>query len=274
MSSASILEMSATIDSEEHPCPFGLCDAFPSVKVLWDFSSLALDRELRPHFMPGEAIYVLVSDLSNADTMESNVDHFVRWMNSVYSSEDTCTENVSSPAHPSVILVGTHADRVVGDPLKLLNAILDRLREERCLQHIVDDKFIVDNTCVGQTQEDVSISRLQQKIISLASTLPLTKQEIPLQWFKVEKVLRCRASERFGYLTLQHFKALVKRICHFEVDEDRHELLHFLCDREAVAYYSYSTQYESGDLVFLDRQWLIHLLSFVSGKEGAMNPTG
>lgn len=270
MSSASVLEMSAAIDSEEHPCPFGLCDAFPSVteKVLWDFSSLTVDRELHPNFLPGEAIYVLVSDLSDTAGMESNLDHLVRWMNSVYSS---CTENVSSSAHPPVILVGTHADKVVGDPLKPMNAVLDRFRGEGFSPHIVDEKFIVDNTCVGQTQEDVSISRLQQKIISLASTLPLKKQEIPLQWLKVEKVLHCLASERFKYLTLQQFKPLVKRICHFEVDEDSDELLLYLCDRDVVLYFS--TTFESDRLVFLNPQWLIPLLSILSGKEGAVNTT-
>ena len=265
MASASILEKSATISSEEHPWLCGLCDAFHSVteKVLWYFSSVDLDHELHPNFMPGEAIYVFVSDLSNAASMESSLDLLVRWMKSVYSSKDTCTENVSSSAHPSVILVGTHADKVVGDPLKPFNVILDRFRGEGLLQHVVDEKFIVDNTCFGQTQEDVSISRLHQKIISLASTLPLTKQEIPLQWLKVEKVLRC--CKMLRYLTLQQFKSLVKRICHFEVDEDSHELLHFLCDCHVVTYGG--TQYESSDLVILDPQWFIHMLPFVSCKK-------
>ena len=269
MSSASILEMSATFDSEEHPFPFRCSFCSVTEKVSWNFSSLALDRELRPNYMRGESIYVLVSDLSNAAGMESNLDHLVKWMNSVYSSKETCTENVSSSTHPPVILVGTHADKVVGCPLKPLNVILDRFRGEGFLQHVVDERFFV-NTCV--TQEDVSISRLQQKIISLASTLPLSKQEIPLQWRKVEKVLCCLAREGFGYLTLQHFKSLVKRLCHFKVDEDIHELLHFLCDCDAVTYCS--TPFQSDGLVFLDRQWLIHLLSFVFDKEEAINPTG
>lgn len=261
--------MSATNDSGERPFPLGLYDAFlcGAEKVLGE--SLALHLKLHPNFMPGEAIYVLVSDLSNAASMESNLDHLVRSMTTGHYSEDTCTENVSSPAHPPVILVGTHADKVVGDSLKPLNAILDRVRREGFLPDLVDEVFIVDNTCVGQTQEDASISRLRQKIISLASTLPLTKQEIPLQWLKVEKVLHCLASEGFKYLTLQQFKSLVKRICHFEVDEDSHELLHFLCDRDAVVYFS--TTSESHSLVFLDPQWLIHLVSIVSGKEGAVN---
>ena len=273
MSSASVLEMSATIDSEEHPLLCGICHAFHPVteKVLCEFSSLALDHELPPNFMPGEAIYVLVSDLSNAASMESNLDHLVRWMNSIYSSKDTCTENVSSPSHPQVILVGTHADKVVGDPLKPLNVILDRFRGEGFLPHIVDEMFIVDTTFVGQTQEDVNISRLRQQIISLAATLPLKKQEIPLQWLKVEKVLHFLAIAGFKCLSIRQFKRLVKGICHFELEEDSHELLHFLCDRDAVQYFT--TQLESDGLVSLDPQWSIHLLSILSGKEGAVKTT-
>lgn len=273
MSSASVLEMSATIDSEELPLRCGFFHSFHSVteKVLCEFSSLALDHELPPNFMPGEAIYVLVSDLSNAASMESNLDHLVRWMNLISSSKDTCTETISSPGHPQVILVGTHADKVVGDPLKPLNVILDRFRGEGFLPHIVDEMFIVDNTCVGQTQEDVNISRLRQTIISLAPTLLLKKQEIPLQWLKVEKVLHCLAIERFKCLTLKQFKRLVKRICHFELEEDSDELLHFLCDCDTVQYFT--TQFESDDLVSLDPQWSIYLLSILSGKEGAVNTT-
>lgn len=237
--------------------------------VIWDFAGQAIYREMHPVFMSPDAVYVLVSDLSKdlfsiedrgstsqATSMErqaeSNFDHLMRWMNHVRSLR------LAGTAKTRVILVGTHADKV-DDPQKPLNAMLNCFRHGALLSNIISDNFVVDNTCTGQIQEDVNVVKLRQKIMSLAS-----RSNIPLHWLQVEKVLQCLASERYKYLTLDEYKAVVKRVCHSEVGEDSDELLHFLCARGSVLL---SNAFDS--LVFLDPQWLIRLicqiLSFVSG---------
>lgn len=231
--------------------------------VIWDFAGQAVYRDMHPVFISPEAVYLLVSDLSEdlfsiedrgstsqATSMErqaeSNFDYLMRWMNHFHSLR------LADTAKTPVILVGTHADKV-GDPQKPLN------RRRALLSNIISDDFFVDNTCSGQIQEDVNVVKLRQKIMSLAS-----RSNIPLHWLQVEKVLQCLASERYKYLTLDEYKAVVKRVCHSEVDEDSDDLLHFLCARGAVL-----LSKELDGLVFLDPQWLIRLIcqivSFVSG---------
>ena len=300
--SLSLLGMDATNDYEEPPSPFsredfflrGLCRSEDQQRsignliehilqrdnfyvdenvgpVIWDFGGQAIYREVHPVFMSRDAVYVLVSDLSKdlfstedtrstsqATSMErhaeSNFDHLMRWMDLIYSLSKTGT------AQTPVILVGTHADKV-GDPQKPLNAMLNCIGRKALLSNIICDKFFVDNTCTEQIQEDVNVVKLRQKIMSLAS-----RPNIPLQWLQVEKVLQCLASERYKYLTLEEYKAVVKRVCHSDVDEDSDKLLRFLCARGAVF-----LSKEIDGLVFLDPQWLIRLIcqiqSCVSGWE-------
>lgn len=259
--------------------------------VIWDFSGHSIFHAIHPIFMSREAVYILVSDLSKdlfsrgdigqpgqGSRMEyrdeSSLDHLMRWMDFVHSFQDASTADVSDTAQPPVILVGTHADKVVGDPWKSLNAILNSFHGKSFSSHIVDEKFVVDNTRAGQAhqQEDPNIQRLRQKIISVASTLRHTKREIPLQWLRVEKVVHGLASDGWKYVTKSQFVAIAQRICHFEVDEDSDELLNFLCDCGAVLCFNEAE--ESNSLVILDPQWLVHLfcqiVTVVSGKKEPM----
>lgn len=257
--------------------------------VIWDFSGQSLLHGMNPIFMSREAVYLLVCDLTKdlfskehtdqsarATTMQhktdSSFDHLVRWMDLVHSFQDTSAASVTSSAQPPVILVGTHADKVSGDPWNRLEAILDSFHGKQFSSHIVD-KFSVDNTRAGQAQEDPTILTLRQKIISVASSLPHTNREIPLQWLRVEKVLHSLAAKGFKYITLQQFKTVAKRVCRFQVDEDSDELLHFLCDCGAVLCFKEND--ESNSLVFLDPQWLVRLfcqiIAVVSGKKEPMN---
>ena len=257
--------------------------------VIWDFSGQSLLHGMNPVFMSREAVYLLVCDLSKdlfskertdqparATNMQhktgSCFDHLVRWMDLVHSFQDTSAGSVTSSVQPPVILVGTHADKVSGDPWNRLEAILDSFHG-KAFSSLIVDKFSVDNTRAGQAQEDPTIVRLRQKIISVASSLPHTNREIPLQWLRVEKVLHRLAGEGFKYITLQQFKEVAKRVCRFYVHEDSDELLHFLCDCGAILYFNETD--ESNSLVFLDPQWLVHLfckiITVVSGKKEPMN---
>lgn len=252
--------------------------------VIWDFSGQALFDAIHPVFMSQEAVYLLVCDLSKdlfkkEDTCvskpglpgqpnegapricsaASSLDRLMSWMDLVHSLQDPSTMNLLGSAQPPVILVGTHADKVVGDPWTGLNAILDSFHGQAFSSHIVDDKFAVENTRSGKPfpQEDPNIQRLRQTIISVASTLPHIKREIPLQWLHVEKELRRMAHNGFKHLTKAHFKSIAETICHFEVEEDSEELLHFLCDCGAVLCFNETSC--SGGLIVLDPQWLIRV---------------
>ena len=261
--------------------------------VIWDFAGQSLYHAIHPIFMSREAVYLLVSDLSKdlfqrADSHvkqsdqpvdmsnrgESSLDHLMRWMDLVHSFQDHSSVEASGIAQPPVILVGTHADKVVGDPWDVMNDILNSFEGKAFSSHIVEEKFVVDNTRAGQPfqHEDQNVHRLRKKILSVASTLPHTKREIPLQWLRVEKVLHRLASSGVKHITKTEFKAIANKICQFEVEEDSEELLHFLCDCGAVLYFNEADH--SNSLVILDPQWLINvfcqIITAVSSKKEPM----
>lgn len=266
--------------------------------VIWDFAGQSLYHALHPIFMSREAVYLLVSDLSKdllqradnsakqtkqqgvrtATKGESSLDHLMKWMDLVHSFRNP-THNAVDPqgfAQPPVILVGTHADKVTGDPWDAMNKILESFEGKAFSSHIVDDKFVVDNTRAGQPfkHEDQNVHRLREKIISVASTLPHTKQLIPLQWLHVEKLLHHLASKGYKHITRMEFREVSNKICQFEVEEDSEELLHFLCDCGAVLYFKDESNLFNS-LVILDPQWLINvfceILRSVPGKRERMN---
>ena len=260
--------------------------------VIWDFAGQSLFHAIHPVFMSQEAVYLLVSDLSKdpfkrgancvsppeqqarmACSGESNLDHLMRWMDLVHSFQGPSSVDASGTAQPPVILVGTHADKVE-DPWKSMNGILNSFHGKAFSSHIVDERFVVDNTRSGLPfqQEDTNVQRLRQTIIAVASTLPHTKRAIPLQWLHVEKVLYRLASNGVKHVTRSEFKAIAQRICHFEVNEDSDELLHFLCHCGSVLCFNEADV--SNSLVILDPQWLIRvfcqIITVVPGNKEPM----
>ena len=262
--------------------------------VIWDFAGQSLYHAIHPIFMSREAVYLLASDLSRdlferPDTLakpseqspdrgvemrnrgDSCLDHLMKWMDLVHSFQDPSSVDAIGIAHPPVILVGTHADQVVGDPWRVMDVILNSFEGRAFSSHIVDEKFVVDNTRAGQPfqHEDQNVQRLRKAILSVAATLPHTKREIPLQWLRVEKVLHRLASSGIKHITKMEFKAISNRICQFEFEEDSEELLHFLCDCGAVLYFNEANN--SSSLVILDPQWLINvfcqIITVVSSKK-------
>lgn len=254
--------------------------------VIWDFAGQSLYHAIHPIFMSREAVYLLVSDLSKdlfqrpdspergvemSNRGESSLDHLMKWMDLVHSFQDPSSVDAIDIAQPPVILVGTHADKVVGDPWHVMNIILNSFEGKAFSSHIVDEKFVVDNTRAGQPfqHEDQNVQRLRKKILSVAATLPHTKREIPMQWLRVEKVLHRLASSGVKHITKTEFKAISNRICQFEFEDDSEELLHFLCDCGAVLYFNEADN--SSSLVILDPQWLINvfcqIITVVSSKK-------
>lgn len=248
--------------------------------IIWDFAGQAVYRAIHPIFMSPEAIYVLVFDLTMElsvtaqcrvkdigqdervvpapDSYDTNLDHIMRWMDLVHSlmnSQDDQTR-------PPVILVGTHADRVKGDPAEQMEVVADFFWGKAKVfgDHIVRT-FAVDNTLAGKEhdQEDPQIVRLRREILKVANNIPNTKKDVPLKWLQVENEVYDQASMGQKYLTRQNFKTTIAdKICHFVEEDDFEELLHFLHDRGTIVYHDRADNPDG--LVVLDPQWLIDVL--------------
>lgn len=221
--------------------------------VIWDLEQRAEQRAEAP------------------DTCQTNLDNLMRWLYSVQSIQDPSSVQASGIAQPPIILVRTHADKVVGEPWHVMDTILNSFEGNAFSLHMVGEKFLVDNPLAGQPfrHKDPNVQRPRKKILPVTSALPHTKREIPLQWLCVEKLLHRLASNDVKHITSTDFKAIANKMCQFEEEEDSEELLHFLCDCGAVLYFNEADHSDS--LVIVDPVWLINvfcqIITVMSSKE-------
>ena len=249
--------------------------------VCMDFGGQAIYRAIHPILASREAVYLLMVDptkdlsalaqcfvkepgydevkIPSPDKNDTNLDHIMRWMDMVNSFKHEKNGEVLPP----VILVGTHADHVQGDPgiviTSVKDIICDTVREFS--EHIIGKTFAVNNTLAGKEpeEEDVQVVALRKEILKVADTMPHTKVEVPLKWLQVENEVRNLASAGTNYVTRQDFrKNICDEICKFEVEDDYEVLLHFLHDRGTVVYHGRADDPRS--LVVLNPKWLIDVL--------------
>ena len=249
--------------------------------VCMDFGGQAIYRAIHPILASREAVYLLVVDptkdlsalaqclvkepgydevkIPSPDKNDTNLDHIMRWMDMVNSFKHEKNGEVLPP----VILVGTHADHVQGDPGIMITSVKDIICEtvREFSEHIIGKTFAVNNTLAGKEpeEEDSQVVALRKEILKVAETLPHTKVEVPLKWLQVENEVCNLASRGENYVTRQDFrKNICDEICKFEVEDDYEVLLHFLHDRGTVVYHGRAE--DPGSVVFLNPKWLIDVL--------------
>ena len=251
--------------------------------VIWDFAGQTVYRAIHPLFMSPDAIYVLVSDLTKElsetavchvkepnypegkvaapDSEDTNLDHIMRWMDSVHSLKQS--ESLPSSlgkSLPPVILAGTHVDKFKGNFEKEnMFCELSSVMTKDFADHITE-RFAIDNTKAGSSHNQEEVVSLREHIKALAAEMPHVKKKIPLQWLYVEKeVCKLRSSQGQKYVAKQAFKdKIARQFCQFEREDDIEELLHFLCARGTIVYHDCSKSEDS--LVVLDPQWLTKVL--------------
>ena len=256
--------------------------------VCMDFGGQAIYRAIHPILVSREAVYLLVVDLTkdlsalaqcfvkepgydevkipSPDKNDTNLDHIMRWMDMVNSFKHEKNGEVLPP----VILVGTRADLVQGDPEIMVRNVKDIICEtaREFSDHIIGKTFAVNNTLAGKerVEEDPQVVALRKEILKVADTLPHTQVEVPLKWLQVENEVCNLASRGTNYVTRQDLrKNICDEICKFEVEDDYEVLLNFLHDRGTVVYHGRAD--EPGSLVFLSPKWLIDVLCQIISVE-------
>ena len=196
------------------------------------------------------------------DSEDTNLDHLFRWMDLIHSLKTNFQSDGLS--YPPVILVGTHAD-CVDDPRQAIESVV----EEKCSSVFDEYTYLphiagclpIDNTKSGKSTDQEEISELRKKILELADKMPHTKREIPLQWHRVEKVIRQPVWQKQKYLQKESFrKDIVSHYCTFESEDDFDELVYFLHGRGTIVYHEHEQDKQKFGLIVLDPQWLINVL--------------
>lgn len=253
--------------------------------VIWDFTGQDIYHAIHPIFMSPDDIYLLAFDLTkdlhdravcqvnmhghkeeaveHRNTKDTNLDHVMRWMNLVHALKNpngnkrSPSDGLLPPSLPPVFLVGTHADLV--DPSKT-DEFEDKFRGvmKTLYDHVVD-VLPIDNTKSGEQEGQEKILTLREKLLKVAENMPHIRNQIPLQWHRVEKELSQTISQENKYVKKEIFKQIASQFCIFQNEYDVDALLYFLHARGSVIY-GESTTDEDG-IVFLDPPWLISLLT-------------
>ena len=251
--------------------------------VFWDFAGQSVYHATHPVFMSPKAVYLLVWDISknlyapaecrvkesgleqrvieSGSYGESNLDHVTKWLSLVHFFHQS-EPSQNGQMLPPVVLVGTHADRVEGDPWKSMESVLKTIQGKVFSAHVVPAQFVVNNTLAGRPfdQEDPAIHHLRQRLLSLASDLPHTKKEFPLEWLQLEKAVGSLVSKGLKFIGKEEFEDVVREFCDIEIESDCDDVLVFLHDRGAVVYCRGCTE-EDDEVVVLDPRWLVDQFS-------------
>ena len=253
--------------------------------VIWDFAGQDIYHAIHPIFMSPDDIYLLAFDLTkdlqdravcqvnmhgneektveHRNTKDTNLDHVMRWMNLIHALKNSNgnkrspSDDLLPPSLPPVFLVGTHADLV--DPSKTNEFKQKFIGVMNTLYDHVVDVLPIDNTKSGEQEGQEKILALKEKLLRLAENMPHTRNQIPLQWHRVEKELSQTFWQEKKYIKKEIFQQIASQFCTFQKDDDVDALLYFLHARGSVIY-GEPTNDEDG-IVFLDPPWLISLLT-------------
>ena len=163
----------------------------------WDFGGQFIFYATHTIFHSRKAIYLLVLDLTSnlneiavdqdfpMESHERSMEYFVRfWINSIHSfvgSEDG--------SEPTVILVGTHKDKLKQNVDAKIEAFFDNIRKlfdgTKLLNHLYADDFAVDN----MAEDDKGVAALREAIIEIGNQKAKTI-EIPAKWIQLERSLK------------------------------------------------------------------------------------
>ena len=260
--------------------------------VLWDFGGQSVYYVTHPLFLTARAMYLLVYDLSRDPherakpivkqgmfkkiednfSAKTNLDYLDFWMTSVASlaSQDEDHQVHSGPKSevlpgklPPVFLVCTHADEPFGgaDPSVLAREVFGSLQTKPYKTHLYEDVFVVDNTKSGLESEYSEVTRLREKVFSVAKELPQMKEAIPIKWLKYEKALHVKAEEGHKWISLERAKHIAYERCKIDEDQEFLTLLNFLHDQRILIHFDDTPVLNN--LVVLDPQWLINVFKMV-----------
>ena len=257
--------------------------------ILWDFGGQSVYYATHPIFLTEKAIYILACDLSRnphdkADTLvrkglyrnkedicnKTNLDYLDFWLSSVYSlvgpdtiGQDTSPSDTTTARLPPVFFVCTHADEPycsTTDPRDLAVDIYGFLRSKPYKSHLFKDVFVVDNTKSGSRNGCPEVTRLREKLLSVAQGLPQLKEAIPLKWLKFENILRLLREDNCKLMAIGEARQIATDKCGIEHDEQFRTMLDFLHDQKVLIHFN---ETQLNNLVILDPQWLIDIFKKV-----------
>jgi len=165
----------------------------PLVSV-WDFAGQNVYYSTHHFFLNERSIYLLLMDMTqDIDSSETKrkeiVDSFKFWINSIhmYSS----MYNVGTELKPTIILVGTHKDKLSGTDdekteymARFFNKALESFQDNiNILNRICPKKFLINNL----DAEDPEYANIREEVRNLAEQQCYWNEKQPVKFVQLEK---------------------------------------------------------------------------------------
>ena len=262
---------------EEAETP-SLKESTPLVSI-WDFAGQNIYYTTHHFFLNSRSIYVLLMDVSKP--LETNdadcrtyagvvgesftcLDSFRFWLQSfhMYSSiQDKSTTE-------TVILVGTHKDKLVGSDEEkreqmenyFNKALLSFKDTPAVLKHVYKKKFLVNNL----EQEGPVFDELKETIEHLAKQQPYWNELVPANWIELVNLLDESRQENKKELITMADVIAARDNMNFPIKEKKH-LIFFLDTQHLLGNYLYYDTDKLRETVILNPQWTIEAFkSFIS----------
>jgi hypothetical protein len=230
----------------------------------WDFGGQFLFYATHCLFHSRRAIYLLVFDLSTnlssvvydtdspvADDERTMQYYFEFWMNSIHSFVGT-----EDGSEPTVLLVGTHKDKIPGDDhakQKYTDKYFEEIRKlfdgTSLSKHIFPEDFAIDNT----VSDDVSLADLRRRIIEIGNQISKTS-EIPAKWIPLE--LSMDRSKDLKVITFSQIQDIDSKN-EFPINNVE-EIKLFLRYHHAKGTYIYFDEPQLSEYIFVDPQFIVN----------------
>ncbi|XP_060604849.1 uncharacterized protein LOC132757552 [Ruditapes philippinarum] len=215
---------------------------------IWDFGGQFIYYATHQIFHSKDAIYLLVFDLTKdldaiiidcdfPDRQEKMRNSLLFWVNSIqaYVGCDTSRENVK----PTIILVGTHKDKLQGDVSLKFQEVFDLFAGTKFSIHIHEKPFAV----ASLDKDDKGIQNLKRTIYELGLK-NARHAKIPANWIPLElAMLRVRDEKMKQILEMKDIIALDTLNTHPILDKN--EIKKFL-----------NYHHAKGTFVFFDEEGL------------------
>ena len=236
---------------------------------IWDFAGQDIYYSTHHFFMNPASVYLLTMDISiplksEITGIESKssfsyfhegttcLDAFKFWLNSVHTYSAKYGKN-----SPTVILVGTHIDKIEGSAEEkqkkgeeYFDEALMSFINSSVLQHVHPKKFFIDNT-----NSDEDFDSLRKEILELARSHRSWNQVVPARWILLERSLEQLRFEGKEMISLED---LIIRDAENEYPVgNKNELKEFLRFHHALGNLLYFDTEPLENHIILSPQWIV-----------------
>ena len=221
----------------------------------WDFAGQDLYQTTHQFFLAGNSVYLLLFNLMGKDSI-SKIDY---WLHSLQS-------RIVAP----IIIIGTHADdKRLRKNKTFVNTVIEKLkaRYKPVFPNIVDVRAV---SCKDGKKDGIGLKEIVTILEKVVKDQEMVGKAIPSQWIQLKnylETLRKELNDKNAPVIME-MKKFEEKAAEFEITKKEEVMcvIQFLHSLGDLVYFGDKSGEKKGgleDLIFLDPQWLTHVMASV-----------